>query len=326
MAVRTPDHPAHDRQRGMTLVELMVAAAIGLMVVLAATATFIGSRQLFTANAEAQAVEDSLRFAGFVVRSIVRQAGYSDYAPDHAGFDGTVVIGSSANLLGSSDDPSDLDIVGASNARVGFSGESHGTHNSRGVNGSDSLRVRFFGRSRVGGDDSEPDGTMVDCMGFAQAGPSDGQPSLADRAWSFFHVAEAADREPELYCKYRSDRHGAFRSEPLARGIEVFKVVYAYDGNGDGVPDRWIDAAQLEARAGSAAAINGEWRKVVGLRVGMVARGGRDNSGSPSQGELLYPLGAEFPGASFKPPADGRLRRTSTFTVMLRNAMKEPGP
>ncbi|MEJ1164085.1 PilW family protein [Variovorax sp. CCNWLW186] len=314
------------RQCGMTLVELMVAAAIGLMVVLAATATFLGSRQLFAANAEAQSVEDSLRFAAAVVRGMVRQAGYTDYAPDRVGSDGTVVIGSSANLMASADDPSDLDIVGASNARVSFTGESHGSHNSRGVNGSDSLRVRFFGRSRAGGGDTEPDGTMVDCMGIAQPGPADGEPSLADRAWSFFFVAEAADKEPELYCKYRSDKEGAFRSEPLARGIEVFKVVYAYDGNGDSVPERWLDAAQLEALAGSTAGINSEWRKVVGLRIGMVARSGPGIGGAQTQVERLYPLGADFPSVSFMPPADGRLRRTSTFTVMLRNVMKEPAP
>lgn len=322
--MRVPCYPRRLRQCGMTLVELMVAAAIGLMVVLAAMATFLGSRQLFTANAEAQAAEDSLRFAAAVVRGIVRQAGYSDYAPDRVGSDGTVVIGSSANLMASHDDPSDLDIVGASNARVSSTDESHGSHNSKGVNGSDSLRVRFFGRSRVGGGDSEPDGTMVDCMGIAQAGPADDLPSLDDRAWSFFFVAEATDKEPELYCKYRSDKQGAFRSEPLARGIEVFKVVYAYDGNGDGVPERWLDAVQLEALAGSTADINDEWRKVVGLRIGMVARSGPGIGGARTQVELLYPLGADFPGVSFMPPADGRLRRTSTFTVMLRNVMKEP--
>lgn len=321
-----PPAVLHRHQRGMTLVELMIAAAIGLAVVLAATATFLGSRQLFAANAEAQAVEDSLRFAASVVRGVVRQAGYSDYAPDHAGADGTVVIGSSANLMAASDDPSTLDIIGASNARVALTGESHGSHNSKGVNGSDSLRVRFFGRSRAGGSDTEPDGTMIDCMGIAQAGPSDGEPSLADRAWSFFFVAEASDKEPELYCKYRSDKQGTFRSEPLARGIEVFKIAYAYDKNGDGVPERWIDAAQLEALAGSAAAVNDEWRRVVGLRVGMVARSGPGIGGARTQGEVLYPLGADFPGVSFMPPADGRLRRTSTFTVMLRNVMKESAP
>ena len=55
-------------------------------------------------------------------------------------------------------------------------------------------------------------------------------------------------------------------------------------------------------------------------------RSARNNSWARVQGETLYPLGAEFSGTSFKPPADGRLRRTSTFTVMLRNVMKEPVP
>jgi type IV pilus assembly protein PilW len=316
------------RQLGVTLVELLVAMAVALGLVLAATAAFIGSRQLFNADTEAQAVEDALRFAGFVVKGIVRQAGYADYTPDHVDAEGAVAIGSNANLLASSDDPLDLNIVGASNTRVGGTGNGYGRHNSRGVNGSDSLLVRFFGRSQAGGDGSEPDGTMVDCMGFAQAGPkAAGGSAAADRAWSFFYVAEAADGEPELYCKYRSDKMaGKFKTEPMARGIEVFKIVYGHDGNGDGIPERWLDAMQLEALAASAAKTNDEWRKVVGLRIGMVARSAHDNSGPGQGGELLYPLGQAFSEVSFKPPADGRLRRVATFTVMLRNAAKEPQP
>ena len=69
MTVLDPWRPC--RQRGMSLVELLVAMTVGLLVVLAATATFLGSRQLFVVNAEAQAVEDSLRFASFVIRGIV---------------------------------------------------------------------------------------------------------------------------------------------------------------------------------------------------------------------------------------------------------------
>jgi type IV pilus assembly protein PilW len=76
------------RQRGVTLLELLIAMGVALVVVLCATAAFIGGKQLFTADAEAQAVEDTLRFAGFVVKGIVRQAGYADYAPDHVAADG----------------------------------------------------------------------------------------------------------------------------------------------------------------------------------------------------------------------------------------------
>ena len=324
MARPAPDPERRALQRGVTLVELLVAMAIALAVVLAATAAFIGSQRVSTADADAQAVEESLRFASFVVRSIVRQAGYSDYAPDALGPDGEAGIASSANMPAAAGDPLDLDIVGASDTRVSGVGDSYGRHRSRGVNASDSLRVRFFGRSRAGGDGTEADGTMIDCMGFAQRGPATGKPVSADRAWSFFYVAEAPDKEPELYCKYRGERDGPFKAQPLARGIEVFKVVYGHDANGDSVPEQWLDAEQLEAMAASKAKVNDEWRKVVGLRIGMVARSAQARGGSHEAEEVLYPLGTDFSELNFRPRADGRLRRVVTFTVMLRNAMKGP--
>lgn len=317
-----PESESRVRQRGVTLVELLVAMAVALLVVLAAMAAFIGGQRLSATDADAQAVQESLRFGGFVVRSVVRQAGYADYAPDHLLLDGQAGIASSANMPWSANDPASLDIVGASDTRVSGIGESYGAHHTRGINVSDSLRVRFFGRSRAAGDGTEPDGTMIDCMGFAQPGPATDKPVSADRAWSFFYVAEAADGEPELYCKYRSARDRPFKAEPLVRGIEVFKVVYGYDANGDGVPERWVDAVQLEAMAASGAKVNDEWRKVVGLRIGMVARSARARSGRREAEEVLYPLGTDFSELSFRPPADGRLRRVATFTVMLRNAMK----
>ena len=309
-------------QRGVTLVELLIAMAIALVVVLAATAAFVGSQRLFTVDADAQAVEESLRFASTVVRTVARQAGYADYAPDYQSPDGAATVTSGANMPASSNDSLDLDLVGASDTRVSGVGDSYGAHNTRGVNGSDSLRIRFFGRSRPGGDGTEPDGAMIDCMGFAQPGPSAGKPVSSDRAWSFFYVAEAADKEPELYCKYRASKTGPFQAQPLARGIEVFKVVYGHDVNGDGAPEHWMDAAQLEAMAASEDKVADEWRKVVGLRIGMVARSAHARGASQGTEEVLYPLGTDFSELNFRPPADGRLRRVATFTVMLRNPMK----
>jgi len=67
-------------ERGISLVELMVALALGLVVVLMAMLAFGGNRQLFVAESEARTVEESLRFAAFVVRRTVRQAGYADRA------------------------------------------------------------------------------------------------------------------------------------------------------------------------------------------------------------------------------------------------------
>ncbi|MET3495038.1 PilW family protein [Variovorax boronicumulans] len=314
MARLAPEFAARVRQCGATLVELLVATALALVVVLAATAAFVGSQRLFAVDADARAVDESLRFASFVVRSIVRQAGYSDHVPDDADAEPADSKSPAAD-----DGLLDLDIVGASNTRVSGVGNGYGSHNTRGVNASDSLRVRFFGRSRAGTKGIEADGTMIDCMGYAQPGPAGDKPLSGERAWSFFYVAEASDKEPELYCKYRGPKE--FNAQPLARGIEVFKVVYGHDADGNGVPEQWLDAEQLEAMAPSDAKVGDEWRKVVALRIGMVARSAHGRGAAGPAEELLYPLGIDFSKVSFRPPPDGRLRRVATFTVMLRNAM-----
>jgi len=310
-------------QCGVTLVELMVAMAIGLLVILAASIAFLAGKKLFNTDADVQAVQDSLRFTRYVVQSVVRQAGYADYAPDRLN-DGVAVIASNATLIGSGTGTDDLNLVGASNTTVERDDSSVGKNDSDAVAKNDALLIRYFGRSKAG-DDTE-DGTIIDCMGNAQKGPSI-TPTAADRVWSFFYVTLGADGVPALYCKYRTDK-GKFTAEPLARGVEKFKVVYGYDADGDSVPDAWIDAKVIDAKAkASGAAVNVEWRKVVAVRVGIVVRSDRANGDLKKvkgQSYTLYPLGPEFKDVSFDPPDDGRFRSVATFTVMLRNVMKDP--
>jgi type IV pilus assembly protein PilW len=310
-------------QRGVTLVELMVAMAIGLVVILAASIALLAGRKLFSTDADVQAMQDSLRFTRYVVQSVVRQAGYADYAPDRLA-DGVAVVASHATL-GHGAGPEDLDLVGATNATVKSTDSGVGVHDTDKVAQNDSLLVRFFGRSKADADTE--DGTIIDCLGNAQKGPS-ATPTAADRAWSFFYASVGGDGVPALYCKYRTDK-GDFTAEQLARGVEKFKVVYGHDADGDSVPDAWIDAKQIEAKAkASGAQVNAEWRKVVAVRVGIVVRSDRPNSDLKQiagQSYRLYPLGTEFKDSVyFDPPDDGRFRSASTFTLMLRNVMKDP--
>lgn len=312
------------RQRGVTLVELMVAMVIGLVLVLAASAAFLAGKQLFNTDAEVQATQDSLRFARYIVQGVVRQAGYADYAPDRLA-DGIGVIASNANLLAGSVDPRDLNIAGATNTTVSRTDDSFGANDTDTRNQNDSLMVRFFGRSTADAD--TPDNTMIDCLGHPQKGPA-AIPSAADRAWSFFYVALASDGEPELYCKYATEA-GKFTAEPLARGVEKFKVVYGYDGNGDSVPEAWLDAKGIAAKAqATGGPINAEWRKVVAVRIGIVVRSARpagDLKQASGHDYRLYPLGEEFRSSVyFDPPDDGRFRSTATFTLMLRNVALDP--
>lgn len=310
-------------QRGVTLVELMVAMAIGLVVILAASIAFLAGQKLFNTNADVQAMQDSLRFARYVVQSVVRQAGYVDYAPDRQ-TDGVAVVASNAAVLGNGAGTDDLNVVGATNATVKGNDDSVGTHDTDKAAQNDSLLIRFFGRSKA--DEDVEDGTIIDCLGNAQKGPS-ATPTAADRVWSFFYVAVGADGVPALYCKYRTDA-GDFKGEQLARGVEKFKVVYGYDADGDSVPDAWIDAKGIAVKAeASGSQVNVEWRRVVAVRVGIVVRSDRANGDLKKvkdQPYTLYPLGPEFKDVSFDPPDDGRFRSVASFTLMLRNVMKDP--
>ena len=311
------------QERGVTLVELMVAMAIGLVVVLAATSAFLAGKKLFNTDSDIQGAQDSLRFARHVVQSVVRQAGYVDYAPDRV-TDGIAVVASGAALqIASSAD--DLNVVGATNAIVNRTDAGVGANDSDKTSLNDALLVRFFGRSKA--DEDAADSTIIDCMGNKQKGPS-AVPTSADRVWSFFFVSSTGDGEPALYCKYRA-ANGEFKSESLARGVEKFKVAYGYDADGDTVPDAWLDAKGIAAKTQAPGAPPlAAWQKVVAVRVGIVVRSDRPNADLKKikgRDDRLYPLGEEFRDiVSFEPPDDGRFRLVSTFTVMLRNVVKDP--
>jgi type IV pilus assembly protein PilW len=296
--------------------------AIGLLVILAASVAFLAGKKLFNTDADVQATQDSLRFARYVVQSVVRQAGYADYAPDRLS-DGVAVIASNAALLGDGAGTDDLNVVGATNATVKSNDSSIGTHDTDKVE-NDSLLVRFFGRSKADADVA--DDTIIDCLGHPQKGPS-ATPMAADRVWSFFYVSVGSDGVPALYCKFRTKK-GDFDSEQLTRGVEKFKVVYGYNGNGDSVPETWLEAKAIDARANaSGTPVSVEWRKVVAVRVGIVVRSDRANGDLKKikgQSYTLYPLGPAFKDVSFEPPDDGRFRSVATFTLMLRNVVKDP--
>ena len=73
------------RQRGVTLVELMVAMALGLLIALAAAASLLISRQGFTAVDAASQLRDNGRYLQSLTQRLGVQAGYRDVI-DPAGF------------------------------------------------------------------------------------------------------------------------------------------------------------------------------------------------------------------------------------------------
>lgn len=320
------------RQRGMTLVELMVAMVLGLIITLAAVAALLVSRQgFFTVDAASQ-LRDNARFAQDMVQRIGVQAGFRNVFFMKGG-------GVSSAGLDANPEP---DVFGLNNKKRSpgkpWDGGSSWGSGDLGKN-SDILVLRTQ-VSTANESATESDGTMINCLGVA---PAAVPTHRDDRFISILHVQAGSDGEPALMCTYEASS-GGFASQPLVQGVENFQVLYGVDGvvpgaagpslAADSVPERYLRADQLTV-AGDEVASYANWRRVRSLRIGMVLRS-LPGSAIDTDAQTFYPLGASrasaatsSPGGAFssssdkqtefKSPADGRLRQAVTFTVHLRN-------
>jgi type IV pilus assembly protein PilW len=198
-------------QHGLSLAEMMVALAVGLLLILAASALLLATRASYLINDDRARISETGRFAIELVARAVRQAGYRDWSA--AG----IANGTLPAVQG-------LDARGLKVSSDAIAGPY-----PKAVNGSDVLALHFEGAE---------DGSILNCAGAAV--PVDG-----DQGWSIFHVAEDAGGEPELRCKYRGP--SGWKSDAIARGIESFQVLYGVDTEGDGLPHRYLNAYELQA-------------------------------------------------------------------------------
>lgn len=327
-------------QRGLTLVELLVAMAVSLVVALAAISALLVSRQGFSSVDAASQLRDNARFATDLIQRLGVQAGYKDvpYATTNR----------ATNVAGVDTNP-DPNVMGFNNA-IASATDPLNSKTDRTVStalgyGSDVLILRYqTGETFPGSGVS--DRTMIDCMGQPVTTVATNRD---DRMFSVLHVGTAADGEPALMCTYRTSA-GAFDTVPLISGVEVFQVLYGTDGVSAGVapptsaasaaaitdvvPDRYMRADQMTV-SGNAVGTNANWRRVRSLRIGMVLRGPL-NSVQDRSSQTFYPLGpgkssptgttgsglantTADPNSIFDAPLDGRLRQAVTFTVHLRN-------
>lgn len=327
-------------QSGMTLIELLVALALGLLVTILAATALLLSQQGYRAVDATTSLRDRQRFAIDLITRLVVQTGFQDFGALQVS-----LRASAAQATGIDPEP---DIFGWNNAVYANPGTlalSESTSVSSGSrpgactvsdtsckNGSDILAVRFQGIS-ASPTSTASDNTMINCSGQGESGLTNG--ALNDRSISMFHVTRAASGEPSLSCSYYSFGSGSWVNTPILEGVESFQVLYGTDGVNAGVagaaqdyvPDKWLRADQLTA--GSLVATRDNWRRVRAVRIGLVMRG---SAGATQQsvaatyqplGSLYVPATAESadPGPSLTVAADGRVRQQTAFTVHLRNDM-----
>ena len=327
--------PISDKQRGLTLIELLVALVICLIIVLAATAALVLSKQGFNQIDAASQLRDNARFAETLIQRLALQAGYRDLL-----YAATVRPPNTAGMT--AERPNFFGFDNQSRK----SNQSHEAGNVRSVNsvgyGSDILVLRFQAAAIDGGSTNSVDKAIIDCLGVS---PSQTMNDRYERYSSVFHVAESQG-EPTLMCTRWSlaDDSGTRETQPLITGVENFQVLYGIDTTGktitlpggatqsqpDSVVDQYLPANQITV-AGNDAQTLERWQKVRSLRIGMVLRAARGTAVTNTSSTPLYPFGSSAiskalfanntndPGTVFTPPDDGRLRQVVTFTVHLRN-------
>lgn len=242
-------------QAGLTLVEMMVALAVGLAVVLSAARLLGLANVAYAAQTESAALDDAGRNALELLGRAVRQAAYAD--PMQLDLSAPV-DGLPARLAGL-----DARSLGATTAGIAVPLAAV-------ANGSDVLAVRFPGAGTGSGD-----GSVVDCAGFTVAAGEEG--------WSIFYVAKNGDGEPELRCKYRGASN--WSADAVLTGVDSFQVLYGLDTDTprDGAANRYVNADAIRALDAALPAglppqeFNRRtyWKRVVSVRVGLLLHGTR---------------------------------------------------
>lgn len=334
------------RQRGLTLVELMVALVVGLMVILAAVSVFsTSSRSAGTVDAAGQ-VRDDARFAAEIIQRIAVQTGFEDIGFVTRTYQGTPQTYAAVN--------GKVDPLLMQAPIFGLAGQKPSAKDSEKIgeggnapNGSDTLVLRYQAVNR-GDSLSDADGSMMVCNGYA-LGKGDAHSSTFrdQRAVSIFYVDnDPNDGEPTLYCRYASKQGDPLSDPtPLVKGLESFKVLYGVDnitpgqpadcgGNSSGcatehaklIPTRYLTADQLTVKDEFSAESQTNWRRVRTLRVGIVLRAGdrpiqSGQTKATGDDAVIRPLGEGF-GNSYE-AEDARLRQNYIFTVNVRNCLNQ---
>lgn len=285
------------KQAGLSLVELMIAIAIGLVVSLVATTAYISGLKIQQTDTDLSRLEESGRFGFMLLANEIKKAGFHDNWSSGSYIGGVFGSDSSAGSV--------VDGQAGTAASVNFS---------------DSLTVSFYGENNF----SDPptvdnaDGRVLDCLGNAI--------SRTMRVSETIHVAldPLNDNEPTLYCDVTyfpgsQPGHsvapacagaGATCSSALIPGVEAMKIVYGEDTDGDGIVNRYVAIDNV-----------GDKDNILSAMVSLVVRtpGPTSNVNLDTTAKTITHFGSTALATAFTPPVDGRFRFPFTSTIAVRN-------
>ena len=335
MGVTPRNNRGLHRQRGVTLVELMIALAIGLLVTVAMLKVYVDASRMYRFNEGLARVQENGRFALEFIRRDARVAGfwgcYSDAALTNgvsATSDAYINVGA-GHITGTSDDG-----LNSSDSITFRSATGSGALVTSGMSGSggtitvDSASALATGTAALisdceNGDLFQITGISETALTHAAGTGANISPNL-NKAYAAgarvyearqatFCIGQGADAAQPALLRLVNPEPGqtcASNGDELLEGVENMQIVYGEDtdadadgANGDGTANRYV------AFGASGLDID----RIVSVRISVLVRSINNNL-------TTEPSPYTFNGITVTPEStDKYLRKVFTTTVTLRN-------
>ena len=186
------------RQRGFSLIELMIAMVLGLLLTVVLSQLFITSKRNFSSTDDTARMQENIRFATQMLMRHVRLAGYRNdatIAPATTFPPGT----DSAGLFGTEGGAGPP--IPSDSIKIRFQGSGSGTSSARA-----SMATAY-----MTADDTNADGLVVDCRGYKV------HSSLI--ALNEYSIATGANGSNALFCN----------GSELVSDVDSMQIIYGVD-------------------------------------------------------------------------------------------------
>lgn len=277
------------RQRGVTLIELMVGIAIGLLVIAVAMGALMVSRGISGTVSDASGIQQQGAYIMRVVGQQLRQTGSLYLNPDPSGTASTDVLSAvvfeiKANAISGNSFAQEETLVGGENTvTTGFR----------------RYQDNVFIAENATDDDIGTDFLARNCVG------APGNTSTDQRVESIFTFASDT---------LRCQGNDTVTPQPLAQNVAQFHVTYAVQTtNSEGSKMQYIKGSDMPI-----AAVDPAWRRVQGIRVCVVLYG-TEQINMPAGSKYTDCKGDEVDMTTLAGARKNRMHMLFTSTFQLRS-------
>lgn len=275
-------HPLQMTQKGLSLIELMIAMFIGLFLLAGISSSYLSSKKSSIHRDEYSLLQDNGRLALEVMRQTIVHGGYKAFPLGN--IDPNIFITDDVNS-------SNCNPGGASVLNTGLFSEDSTMDGP--LDTSDSIGIKYLG----------DDNLFTDCAGNTlPAGcriSSANQNSDSDTAG--IYNAFFIDDQNTLQCS--GSRSNA--PEPIVEGIENMQILYGIDNDGDPEVDRYVNATQMGTFIDN----------VKSVQIAVLVRSSREVK-EKAESKVYSLLDVAYPS-----PTDRYMRAVFTTTIKLRNTL-----